>query len=58
MSPTNEFFGVDRVLEVARAHRHRPAGKIVQALYQAGRDFSRNAPLRDDFTAVILKVLA
>ena len=57
MSPNNEFFGVERILEVVRAHRERPAREIVAALYQAGRQFTQGAPLLDDFTAVILKVL-
>jgi len=57
MSPGNEFFGVQRILEVVRTHRERPAREIVAALYQAGRQFIEGAPLLDDFTAVILKVL-
>jgi len=57
MSPDNEFFGVQRILEVVRTHRERPAREIVAALDQAGRQFTQGAPLLDDFTAVISKVL-
>lgn len=58
MSPENDFFGEARVIEVARANREKPAREIVEALYQAARQFAKNEPQLDDFTAVILKVLA
>jgi sigma-B regulation protein RsbU (phosphoserine phosphatase) len=56
MSPDNTFFGVDRILEVVRAHSERTAGEIVDALYRAVRDFSQDLPQLDDLTVVVVKV--
>jgi sigma-B regulation protein RsbU (phosphoserine phosphatase) len=56
MSPEDEIFGTDRALEVVRTHRHLSARELVDALYQAVRQFSQNAPQLDDVTAVVIKV--
>jgi serine phosphatase RsbU (regulator of sigma subunit) len=56
MSPDNSFFGVDRILEVMRAHAGRSAGEIVEALFRAVRDFSEGLPQLDDLTVVVVKV--
>jgi PAS domain S-box-containing protein len=56
LSPTNEFFGDERILEVVRQHQTQPARAIVEALYQAARDFSGPSPQLDDITVVVLKV--
>ena len=57
MSPENMIFGMERILEVIQTNRARPAAQIVQALYEAVREFSRNAPQNDDVTAIVMKVL-
>ena len=57
MSPENTLFGLERSLEVIRQNRSKSSAEIVQALYQAVRDFSRNAPQNDDVTAIVIKVL-
>ena len=57
MSPEQEFFGVERALDVVRRHRDKPAGQIVEELYRAVREFSKGAVMQDDFTAVVIKVL-
>ena len=57
MSGEGEFFGVDRTLEVLRRHRDQPAREIVQALYQAVKDFSHDTPQMDDITSIVVKVL-
>ena len=54
----NEMFGMDRILDVVRAHQHKSAAEIVEALYQASRRFAAGAPQHDDVTIVILKVLS
>jgi PAS domain S-box-containing protein len=51
------LFGIDRVLDVVRAHQKEPAQQIVHALYAASREFSQNAPQMDDVTAIVIKVL-
>ena len=56
MSPESSFFGVERILEVARAHSQNTAGEIVEALYRAVRDFSQGLPQLDDLTVVVVKV--
>ena len=58
MSPTGELFSTARVLDLVHRHRDRPANEILAVLYQAILRFSHPAPLKDDATAVVLKVLA
>lgn len=56
MNAEDEFFGAENTLKVLRENRHRPAKDIVEALYEAVRQFSGEGEQADDFTAVILKV--
>ncbi len=49
-------FGVERILEVVRAARNRPASEIIDRLFQAVRQFAKDASQRDDNTAVIVKI--
>jgi PAS domain S-box-containing protein len=57
MAPDDSFFGIERTLEVVRANRDKPARQILEELYRAVREFSRNAPQIDDVTAILFKVL-
>lgn len=57
MAPDNSFFGEERIIEVVRTTRHLTAGEVVASLYLAVREFARNEPQADDFTAVVIKVL-
>ena len=50
------FFGVERLLNVVRQNRERPAKEILDALYHAVREFSQPAPQLDDVTAIVIKV--
>jgi PAS domain S-box-containing protein len=56
MAPDGKLYGIERALEVVRAHRARPAQEIVEALYQSVRAFSQGAPQNDDVTAIVAKV--
>jgi phosphoserine phosphatase RsbU/P len=56
MSPTNEIFGEERLLDVARRNRHRPAREIVESLYHAVRDFAQHTAQIDDVTAIVIRV--
>jgi serine phosphatase RsbU (regulator of sigma subunit) len=56
VSPRQELFGIDRALAVVRERRHCPASEVVEALDQAVRHFSQNAPQLDDATAVVIRV--
>src|SRR5262249_18505849 len=58
MSPDNSLFGIERILEVVRANRNKPARDIVTALYQKVRQFSQDPPQLDDVTAIVVKVIA
>jgi len=57
-SPEVELFGVQRILDVARVHSGATAGQILEALFAAVRDFSKNQPQLDDLTLVVVKVTA
>lgn len=56
VSPVDEMFGMQRVLEIIRRHRHEPADNIVKALYHEFRNFTEGADQLDDLTIVIIKV--
>jgi len=55
-SPTGDYFGTGRALEVVRAHRGQAAGEIIEALYWAVLEFSESRKPADDVTAVVIKV--
>ncbi len=48
-------FGKDRLGELLRQHRRAGAAEILAALRAALREFTGDAPLDDDRTAVIVK---
>src|SRR5439155_26579329 len=50
------LFGVERTLDVVRAHRDGAAREIVAQLFLAVRDFCKGKAQLDDMTAVIIKV--
>jgi len=56
VGPDDCLFGVERALEVIRANRSKTAREIVEALFAAVRDFSRELPQLDDATVVVVKV--
>jgi sigma-B regulation protein RsbU (phosphoserine phosphatase) len=55
--PDGTLFGLERTLETVRSAQNRNAQQIVQALYEAARDFSKQAPQIDDITAIVIKAL-
>jgi sigma-B regulation protein RsbU (phosphoserine phosphatase) len=58
VSPKDVPLGLERTLNIVRANWARPAGEIVETLYQSARNFAQDAPQQDDITAVVLKVEA
>lgn len=56
LSPQNEFFGSQRVLEVLQKNRHLPSVAMVDALHSAVREFAAGAPQLDDFTVIVMKI--
>lgn len=57
-SATGERFGIDRTLQLVRAHRDCPAEEILQRLSQTIGDFVRPERPLDDITAVVIRVLS
>ena len=55
-SPDGELFGEERMFQVVRKNRLRPATEIVEAIFGAATKFSGGADQRDDNTAVVIKV--
>lgn len=51
-----DFFGSERVLEVIRAKRSRPAREIGESLYHAVRAHARSGEFADDVTATVFKI--
>jgi sigma-B regulation protein RsbU (phosphoserine phosphatase) len=50
-------FGRERIFDVVRNNRDKPAVEIVETLFRAARDFAAQGPQDDDITAVVIKVL-
>ena len=55
--PDDSVLGIERILEVVRQHREKPARQIVEALYAETRSFTQHGPQDDDITAIIIKAL-
>jgi serine phosphatase RsbU (regulator of sigma subunit) len=47
-------YGVERLLEVAQAHRGETAQEVVEAIFRSVEDFSRSAPPDDDRTVMVV----
>jgi PAS domain S-box-containing protein len=54
-APHRDEFGNDRLLEVLREHRRRPAREIIERVYGEVREFAGDAKQVDDITVVICK---
>jgi len=50
-----EFFGLDRVRALVRAHQEATAEEILERLYETAMAFGNGRPWEDDATAVIVK---
>jgi phosphoserine phosphatase len=53
--PERNRFDNERVYAALRRHHALPAAGLIQAIYQAAREFARGTPQRDDLTAVVIK---
>jgi serine phosphatase RsbU (regulator of sigma subunit) len=54
-APYGEEFGEQRLLEVVRQHRRRPAREIVEHIYESVQEFTEHENQADDVTIVICK---
>ncbi len=55
-SPEGIAFGRERVIQVVAHEREKTASRIISALHEAVIEFSGGMPLRDDVSAVVIKV--
>ena len=55
-SAAGEEFGEERVLDIVRRERERPAAEIIRILMDEARRFSDPDPLQDDMTVVVVKL--
>lgn len=55
VGPDNDQFGMDRLEQVIRTHRERPATDIIQELYRQVIGFGQGSEQADDLTAVVIK---
>ena len=51
-----DYFGMERVIEIVRAHQQEPAQQIVAGLYEATQAFLSHAPQADDMTCAVVKI--
>jgi phosphoserine phosphatase RsbU/P len=56
LSPADELFGMQRVLQVVKDHRTDSAVQIVERMHKAFLEFTGNTPQSDDLTMVVVKV--
>jgi serine phosphatase RsbU (regulator of sigma subunit) len=54
-SAADAAFGLERALEIVRAHRSRPAQEIITELHRGVRGYCRDNTLTDDVTAIVIK---
>lgn len=55
--PTQDLFGSERALQVVTANRDRPAREILNALFDAVREYCGSGYQPDDMTAVVIKAV-
>jgi serine phosphatase RsbU (regulator of sigma subunit) len=55
---SDEAFGLDRLHQVIRAHRHESAEGILCAMEQSVQDFVGDLPQQDDVTGLVIKRLS
>jgi len=51
------LFGIERSIEIVRAHQHQPAAEIVDALYESACRHVHPEKPTDDITVVVIKTL-
>lgn len=57
IDPSEEEFGVDRIIEVLKKHCHEPIASIQQALVRALEEHKQNQNQWDDITFILMKRL-
>ncbi len=57
LRPDDEVFGRQKMFDVIKSNRVRPASEIICTLYDDVREFAQGAPQKDDITTVVVKAL-
>ena len=57
-NPAGDLFGLERLEEIFRDHRHRSAAELLTAAEVAVREFTNDSPQPDDMTAFVIKRVA
>ena len=57
MSVDDRQFGRERIFDIVRANKEKPAAEIVETLFRAARDFAEGRSQVDDITTVVVKAL-
>lgn len=55
MSPTDELFGMPRLLDALVRYRHQPVDELMQQLFATARAFATGRPLTDDMSIVLAR---
>jgi len=55
LGPDRSQFGIDRLVDLIRRNRDRPAAEIIQLLYRSVLEFGGGTTQQDDLTAIIIK---
>jgi sigma-B regulation protein RsbU (phosphoserine phosphatase) len=58
VNPQDEEYGIERLEEVARAHRHEPLDVLRRAIEDSLDDFASGVPFADDRTLLLLRRLS
>jgi serine phosphatase RsbU (regulator of sigma subunit) len=56
-SESRETYGVQNVMKSLEAHAGKPAEDLIQRLYEDAKAWGGNAPLADDLTMIVMKVV-
>jgi phosphoserine phosphatase RsbU/P len=54
-NPAGDEYGIERLIELCRAHAHRGADTLAAALHQDLETFAQGVPFGDDRTFVLLR---
>ena len=57
MNADEDFFGMERTLNIIRDHREKPAAEIIKQMFDTLDKFTGSQEQQDDLTIVIVKVL-
>jgi sigma-B regulation protein RsbU (phosphoserine phosphatase) len=57
LNPQGDMFGKERICEIIRKNSSLPANDIIDLIIEALRKFQKDAPIEDDITLVVIKMV-